>query len=111
MPDDRELSHGVKSSAAGPFAGYVVQLRRALFRLAEAYPFDWVGVETLDDVAIVKEALIQYEQNKLTLTHDGNPITDRSRELWRTLDIWTDAYLARENTTYTGSADYCCRAC
>lgn len=73
-------------------AGYIGQLRRALFRLAQANPLDKVGVEVLDDVATVKQCLTEYEQDKLTHTDDRNPLTNRSDGLWKTLDIWTDAW-------------------
>lgn len=73
-------------------AGYIAQLRRALFRLAQAGPLDRVGVEVLDDVATVKQGLTEYEQDKLTFTSTRNPLTNRSDALWKTLDIWTDAW-------------------
>jgi hypothetical protein len=49
-------------------------------------------VEVLDDVATVKQGLTEYEQDKLTFTSDRDPLTNRSDPLWRTLDIWTDAW-------------------
>jgi hypothetical protein len=91
--DSKRLREGGSASAAAPLAGYIAQLRRALFRLAQAGPHDRVGVETLDDVATVKQTLAEYEQDKLTLSLQGNPITNRSHALWRTLDIWTNIFI------------------
>ena len=72
-------------------AGYVVQLRRALYRLAEVGAFDTVGVETSDDVGVIKASVLQFEQDKLSIGGQG-VVNNRSEALWRTLDIWTDAW-------------------
>lgn len=82
----------LSTSVPASMAGYIVQLRRALFRLAEGDPDDVVGVETLDDVAVTKAALLQLEQDKLSLVPEGT-IGARSDALWRTLDIWTDRWV------------------
>jgi hypothetical protein len=82
------------SSVPASVAGYLVQLPRALFRLAAApSPKDVVGIETLDDVSVItSEAAKLYEQDKLTLAINGSPLTNRSESIWSTLKIWTDAW-------------------
>jgi hypothetical protein len=85
------------SSAAAPMAGYLIQIHRAIYHLSGASTGDYVGVETMDDV-VKKEGdgTETWEQDKLTLADDGAPLTDRSRDLWRTLDIWTEAWIQRD---------------
>lgn len=50
-----------------------------------------VGVECLDDVVSEKSDGVVLEQAKHSLNPAGNPFTERSKNLWRTLEIWTDA--------------------
>jgi hypothetical protein len=78
------------NTAGAQAAGYIVQLDRALHHLAVAGALDtWVAVEHFDDVAVGREdKLLAAEQDK-TSTRAAKPILgDRSKALWRTLQIW-----------------------
>ena len=83
-----------KHSAPGQAAGYLFQIERALRHLAFSGTGAVVGVETLDDV-VVNEACgaAVYEQDKHTIS-DANPISDRSKGLWKSLKIWMDGVAA-----------------
>ncbi len=81
-------------------AGYLLQIQRALWRLADA-PLDAaVGVETCDDVAtLTPDGLMESEQDKLTLSALGSPLSNRSEDLWKTLRIWCNSW---KNNKHTG---------
>jgi hypothetical protein len=80
-----------KHTAAGQMAGYLFQPERALCHLAYSARGAIVGIETLDDVAVLypdgKKIL---EQDKHYVS-DKKPLADRSKELWNSLKIWLDA--------------------
>lgn len=79
-------------AAPGTSGGIYFQLERALLRLAEASADDLVGVETVDDVAVVRQDGSGIsEQDKLSFQTSGHPFQDRSKGLWNTLLIWLDA--------------------
>lgn len=81
----------VSDSTAGPqSAGYILQLDRALHHLATASSGDdVVAVEHFDDVAVLRSGrLIVAEQDKNTSKASAKILSDRSRALWRTLQIW-----------------------
>ena len=76
-------------SASATIAGFLFQVERVLLHLLEGKSGDVVGIETLDDVVIKdRDGNISFEQDKLTLQHNFNPITDKSKNLWNTLSIW-----------------------
>ena len=79
------------SNAAGPMAGYLFQIDRAIYHLATDVTCDAVGIETLDDVVVERQEGILVEQLKNSLGEAGDPFTLRSQNLWRTLEIWCDA--------------------
>jgi len=79
----------------GQYAGYSLQTTRCLARLLEAMPGSHVSIEVFDDVGIESgEGNKTAEQVKST--HDGNPISDRSVDLWKTFSNWIDAVEAGE---------------
>lgn len=84
----------INANASGSLAGGIFQYQRALFHLFSAdHESTIVGVETLDDVAIVKKAsrggrTAVLEQDKNSLKVSGQPFQDGSKNLWRTLHIW-----------------------
>jgi hypothetical protein len=91
-----KLTTSVPASAAG----YLVQVQRALRRLAEALGDAAVGVETCDDVSTLSPGgVLEMEQDKLTLSDSGAPITNRSEDFWKTMDIWTDAWISNSSST------------
>jgi hypothetical protein len=75
------------SNAPVQLLGYAVQFPRALLHLLRASPGDAVSVEVIGDVATHKvdgDALS--EEDKISTV--GNPLTDRSTDLWKTFYNW-----------------------
>jgi len=72
-------------------AGYLFQPERALHHLAISPRGSQVGIETLDDVAVIfPEGQRLLEQDK-HYTSDKRPLADRSKEFWNSLKVWLDA--------------------
>jgi hypothetical protein len=80
----------MKSNAAGQLLGYSLQFPRALFHLLTCSPDDIVSIEVIGDVATQKHdnSLIT-EEDKSSVV--GNPITNKSKDLWKTFYNWTKA--------------------
>ncbi|MCY4108890.1 MAG: hypothetical protein OXG11_07675, partial [Chloroflexi bacterium] len=83
-----------KFSAAAPAAGYLYQVRYALFdslrRLADGSQFS-VSVETLDDVVFRTDGeAADLLQTKHHFERQGN-LTDGSVDLWKSLRVWCEA--------------------
>jgi len=83
-----------KHSASGSLYGYLFQFDRALYWLA--CRGTKVGIETEDDVVSfeAKGKTIR-EQDKCS-TVNTNPLSNRSKNLWKSLKIWVDAIEAGE---------------
>lgn len=80
----------MKSNAAGQFLGYTLQLPRALYHLLSCSPGDSVLVEVLGDVATLKtDQSLVTEEDKSSVV--GNPLTNKSTDLWKTFYNWTKA--------------------
>ena len=80
----------MNSIAPGQFLGYTLQLPRALYHLLKSGPGDKVSIEVLSDVATSKlNGLVISEEDKSSIV--GNPITNRSIDLWKTFSNWIDA--------------------
>lgn len=80
---------GINNTAAPQAAGYILQLERALYHLAHAGAGSAVAVEHLDDVAVQKNGkTVLQEQDKSTAAPNARLLADRSRAIWRTLEIW-----------------------
>lgn len=79
-----------KQDAAGPMAGYLFQVERAVFHLADAASAKAVvGIETLDDVVVLEgDQVVIREQDKHTISKGS--LTARGAGFWRTLGIWLD---------------------
>jgi hypothetical protein len=77
----------LKTSVPGQYLGYGLQPVRLCFYLMSSDIGCRVSLEHLDDVA-VHHALggLIFEQSKSALS--GNPATDRSVELWKSLSNW-----------------------
>lgn len=82
-----------KTSAPGQYLGYALQPLRLCFHLLDA-PLDaQVSMEHLDDVAVhYTDGTHLLEQTKSALS--GNPASDRSVELWKTMANWADLCVA-----------------
>jgi hypothetical protein len=77
----------LKTSVPGQYLGYGLQPVRLCYYLMSVANGTRVSLEQLDDIAVHDTAggLI-FEQSKSALT--GNPASDRSPELWKTLANW-----------------------
>ena len=89
--DRIEISRGIQSAVApAQFLGFSLQTTRCLARVLGAQPGSFVSVEVFDDVGVSgSSGPITAEQDKSALS--GNPIADRSPELWKTLGNWIEA--------------------
>ena len=80
------------AEAPGPAAGYVFQLRYALFRALERLKRDPTGaiaIEKIDDVVLLDAGGAPTELDQLKhVTAQGASLTDASKPLWRTLGNW-----------------------
>lgn len=80
----------MKSNAPGQFLGYSIQLPRALYHLLRSGPDDAVCIEGLGDVAtLTSDSCVIAEEDKSSII--GNPLTDRSTNLWKTFSNWIEA--------------------
>jgi hypothetical protein len=80
----------MKSNAPGQLLGYALQFPRALYHLLRSAPNDVVCIEVVGDVAI------RYSNGDLLTEEDkssvlGNVLTDRSKDLWKTISNWIEA--------------------
>jgi len=83
-------------TAAGQALGYLCQVDYALLELTDGLAA-MVGIETLDDVAVVEvSGKAKLIQSKATTTPGHNPLSDSSVGLWKTLDIWLTAIVNAE---------------
>jgi len=84
----------MKSNAPGQLLGYTIQFPRALYHLLRSGPGDAVCVEVLGDVATLKpDGGVIAEEDKSSIV--GNPLTDKSTDLWKTFSIWIEAIICR----------------
>lgn len=80
----------MKSNAPGQLLGYTLQFPRALYHLLRSAPGDAVCVEVFGDVAtLTADGYLISEEDKSSIV--GNPLTDRSTDLWKTFSNWIDA--------------------
>lgn len=82
------------NAAPAQAAGYILQLDRALHHLACAASGDVaVAVEHVDDVAVMKDGkIVLLEQDKSSTRVGARLLGDRTRAVWRTLQIWLRHY-------------------
>ena len=86
-----------RHSASAPAAGYDFQFQRALLELINAKNGDVVGIETLDDVAIVGvDGTKILEQDKFTTDDTGKVYGDKTHNLLNSLSTWLTAALKGE---------------
>ncbi|WHU03664.1 ABC-three component system protein [Sphingomonas sp. NIBR02145] len=79
----------LNNNAEPQIAAVILQLERALFHLASAQQEDAVAVERVDDVSVHRgDAPEIQEQDKHSVQKGGTVLGDRSKGLWRTLQIW-----------------------
>lgn len=79
----------LKSAAPGQYLGYGMQAIRLCYHLLTAPKGSMVSVELYDDVTIHEpDGSLVLEQSKSALK--GNPASDRSVELWKTMANWAE---------------------
>ncbi len=79
----------MKSNAAGQLLGYTLQFPRALYHLLRSGPGDKVSIEVWGDVAtLTSDFHLIAEEDKSSII--GNPLTDRSTNLWKTFSNWIE---------------------
>jgi hypothetical protein len=79
----------MKSNAPGQLLGYALQFPRALYHLLRSGAGDTVSIEVLGDVAIIESSgEVTLEEDKSSIV--GNPLTDRSTDLWKTFANWIE---------------------
>lgn len=85
------MGSNAKHSAAGQMAGYLFQPERAMYHLATSPAGAVVGIETLDDIAVLfpdgTTLLEQDKHNALART----PLAEGGKDLWNSLSIWLAA--------------------
>lgn len=85
-------------------AGYLFQPERALFHLAMSDGDAIVGIETLDDIAVVWSDGRQIREQDKHQISSRKPLPDKGKDLWNTLNIWLDAIdneeIALQNTEF-----------
>ncbi|CAG1000776.1 hypothetical protein MTYP_02862 [Methylophilaceae bacterium] len=80
----------MNSNAPGQLLGYAIQFSRALYHLLKSGPGDAICVEVLGDVAVTAtNGNVTTEEDKSSIS--GNPLTDRSTDLWKTFSNWKKA--------------------
>ena len=94
------MAKGLKAnqhSAPGPMLGYLFQIERALLWLSQSTGKGFIAIETDDDLVINlkknKNLGIYYEQDKSAAMSNRNPFSNKSLDLWKTLNIWVNGIL------------------
>jgi len=97
----------MSSNAPGQLLGYSIQFPRALYHLLKCGPGDSVCVEYLGDVATFSaEGKLLTEEDKSSIV--GNPITNKSTDLWKTFFNWVNAEISGDiNIQKTKFVLYC----
>lgn len=86
MKEETTLSRK-SAQVPGQYGGYSLQATRFLHRLLQASPGDTISLEVFDDVGVeTSDGFKIAEQSKSTL--NGNPISDRAKDFWKTLSNW-----------------------
>ena len=91
--------HNVLASHSVPatVAGFDFQFQRALLDLIDANNGDVIGIETLDDVAVISaDGTKTLEQDKFTTSESGTVYGDKTHNLLNTLSTWLAAALMGE---------------
>ena len=89
------------TDAPGQMRGFFLQIERALFWLSTLPPGSIVGIETGDDVVIKNvDGNTTQEQDKSSISNK-QPLSDSSKDLWKTLCIWLKALDADDGEKIT----------
>jgi ABC-3C protein len=77
-------------SAAGQAAGYHFQVQRGLLSLVAGDDGTSVAIETLDDLVVANDSGAVRDLEQLKHSIRSGSLTERSRPLWKALDVWMD---------------------
>lgn len=100
------MSTQVDHSAAGQALGYLYQFDRATYRLlCAAVDVVAVGVEDIDDVSEHRSNGTELREQDKSTVSKGNPLTDKSVNLWKTLAMWVDAM--HQSPDLLGKTEFC----
>src|SRR5204862_1809732 len=95
-PNSSEPRRKKSSNVPGQALGYSLQFTRMAAMLFEAGPGTLVSFEVFDDVGEeAGDGTQTFVQTKSALR--GNPLADRSVELWKTLANWSEAIRGRQH--------------
>jgi len=101
-----QLNKGA-GEAPGQAAGYIYQLRYALYRALKRIlrdPTGSIGIERLDDVALeTSGAVVSLEQLKHT-SRGETEFSDNSPAIWRSIANWSQSIQAAELDLATSTA-------
>ena len=103
VPADDPAGPKRSTHVPGQYGGYSLQATRMLAKLLDAPPGSAVSLEVFEDVGTESaDGHRTAEQVKSTL--DGNPVSDRAVDLWKTLSNWVDA--VRDGELHIGKASF-----
>lgn len=77
------------SNAPGQLLGFSIQFPRALWHLLRCEAEDNVCLEVFGDVGVVKENGLKLSEEDKS-SQNGNPVSDRSIDLWKTFFNWAN---------------------
>jgi hypothetical protein len=100
MAKKYDKTTAIKSRKKSPhvpnhYGGFSLQETRLTARLLEADPGSVLSLEVFEDVGVdLPDGTRIAEQSKSSL--DGNPVSDRAVDLWKTLSNWVEAVIGGE---------------
>src|SRR5262245_4771653 len=100
MAKNNDKTTAIKSRKKSPhvpnhYGGFSLQETRLTARLLEADPGSVLSLEVFEDVGVdLPDGRRIAEQSKSSL--DGNPVSDRAVDLWKTLSNWVEAVIGGE---------------
>jgi len=85
-----EVTTRKKPHVPGQYLGYSLQATRFLAKLLESDPDSTVSLEVFEDIGVESNDGYRTAEQDKSATN-GNPISDRSVDLWKTFSNWIDA--------------------
>ena len=80
------------TNAPGQLLGYTLQYPRALWYLLTCNIEDNICIEVIGDVGVIMQNNLKLSE-EVKSSVNGNPVTNRSSDLWKTFFNWTKAAL------------------
>ena len=75
----------------GQFLGFSLQVTRFIYRLLTAKQDSYISLEVFDDVGGEYPGNILIAEQNKSVTANGNPISNRSIDIWKTFSNWINA--------------------